>query len=196
MIFRGELAPGARLSPPELAERFGVSTMPVREALRLLGEEGLIEVAPRKWTRVASPDPRLLDEIYPLLAMLERHAVATAPNVPIDAVAAARRANEELAEAARSHDVLACIQADDRFHDALSRLNPNRTLQHTIASLKARIHLLESTYYRTDDASESIRQHGEIIDALIGNDLDRAGEIVAENWEMGHAKLRSALAAR
>jgi len=193
MIFRGELEPGTRLSPPELAQRFGVSAMPVREALRLLGEEGLVEVAPRQWTKVASPDPRLLDEIYPIVAALERFAVSTVPSVPIEAINEARAANVALAEAAGRHDVVGCTEADDCFHDAIVRINPNETLQRTIASLKARTRMLESTYYRIDDASESVRQHAEIIDALIKNDVERAGKIVSANWEMGHAKLRAAL---
>ena len=192
LICRGELEPGARLSPPELAARFGVSTMPVREALRLLGEEGLVEVAPRKWTRVASPDPKLLDEVYPIVATLERFAVSTVPSVPIEAINEARDANGALANAAARHDVVGCTEADDCFHDAIVRLNPNETLRRTISSLKARTRVLESTYYRIDDASESVRQHAEILDALIRNDVERAGEIVAENWEMGHAKLRAA----
>jgi DNA-binding GntR family transcriptional regulator len=192
LIFRGELEPGTRLSPPELAQRFGVSTMPVREALRLLGEEGLVEVAPRKWTRVASPDPNLLDEVYPIVGTLERFAVSTVPSVPIEAINEARDANRDLADAVARHDVVGCTEADDRFHSVLIHLNANETLRRTIASLKARTRMLESTYYRLDDASESVRQHAEIIDALIRNDVERAGEIVAENWEMGHAKLRAA----
>jgi DNA-binding GntR family transcriptional regulator len=191
-IFRGELEPGTRLSPPELARDFGVSTMPVREALRLLGEEGLVEVSPRKWTRVTYPDPNLLDEIYPIVATLERFALSTVSSVPVEVVNEAREANSDLADAAARHDVVGCTEADDRFHTALVNLNPNETLRRTIAALKARTRLLESAYYRLDDASESVQQHAEIIDALIRNDVKRAGEIVAANWEMGHAKLRAA----
>src|SRR4051812_9253529 len=76
-ILTGELQSGARLSPAGLAESFGVSTMPVREALRLLEEDGLIETSPRRWTRVASPDPGLADEIYPVIAVLEDFALRT-----------------------------------------------------------------------------------------------------------------------
>src|SRR5262245_46210954 len=66
-ILTGELRAGSRLSPAALAQGFGVSTMPVREALRLLEEDGLIETSPRRWTRVASPNPGLADEVYPVI---------------------------------------------------------------------------------------------------------------------------------
>lgn len=194
MIFRGELAPGARLSPLDLAERFEVSATPVREALRALAEEGLVEVEPRKWTRVAALNPELLDEVYPLLAELERFAVATAPAVPLEAIAAAKRANAELVAAAAAHDVVGCIRADARFHETLVDLNPNEILKAMIAALKARTYMLESTYYRVDGASRSVEQHAEIIESLLRNDLQQAGETVAANWAMGHARLRRALA--
>jgi DNA-binding GntR family transcriptional regulator len=194
LILRGELAPNERLSPQELASRFGCSTMPVREALRLLGEEGLIEVAPRRWTRVAAIEPGLLDDIYPLLALLEQHAILTAPRIPVSSLTEARRANSEFAEAAASGDVVGCAAADYRFHEILCELSENVTLQRLVAGLKERIRLLEGAYYRSDDASESVRQHQQILDALAAEDRERAGELVANNWRMGHRKLRSALA--
>jgi DNA-binding GntR family transcriptional regulator len=194
LILRGDLAPNERLSPQELASRFGCSTMPVREALRLLGEEGLVDVAPRRWTRVAGIEPELLDEVYPLLALLEQHAVLTAPRIPVSSLTEARRANAEFAQAAASGDVVGCAAADYRFHEILCELSENATLRRLVAGLKARIRLLEGAYYRSDDASESVRQHQQILDALAAEDRERAGEVVAENWRMGHRKLRSALA--
>jgi DNA-binding GntR family transcriptional regulator len=193
LILRGELAPNERLSPQELASRFGCSTMPVREALRLLGEEGLVDVVPRKWTRVAAIEPELLDQIYPLLAVLEQHAVATAPRIPVSSLTRAQQANTEFAEAAAAGDVVGCSAADYQFHEILCELSENATLRRLIAGLKARIRLLEGAYYRSDDAAESVRQHAEILDALAAEDRERAGEVVAENWRMGHRKLRSAL---
>lgn len=190
-ILGGTLEVGQRLSPSLLGARFGVSTMPVREALRLLQEEGLIEVAPRKWTRVSSPDPRLADEVYPVVAVLEEFAIASAPGVPLESIVLARDANHQLAQAAATHDVLGCVRADGAFHDALIGLSLNATLVRTIHDLKARIRLLESIYYRADDARESVKQHEAMLEALVQQDMAAAGRIVAENWHQGHSKLRN-----
>jgi DNA-binding GntR family transcriptional regulator len=193
-ILTGQLPAGTRLSPARLAESFGVSTMPVREALRLLEDDGLIQTSPRRWTRVASPDPGLADEIYPLIGLLEDYALRTAPGAPVEQVQRARQANAALASAANRHDVLACLAADDSFHSVLVDLHPSPALRRTVADLKARTRLLEGAYFRFDDASTSVEEHNAVIDALVRGDMRQAGKSIAANWQHGLQKLRSVLA--
>jgi DNA-binding GntR family transcriptional regulator len=190
MVLRGAPPAGERLSIPDLATAFGVSTMPVREAIRHLQAEGLVDVAPRRWTRVAMPDPALADEIYPVLAELERIAISSAPGAPVSAIATARAANRALAEAAERHDVLGCAEADHLFHATLIGLNPNRTLRRIIEELKGRLQLLESVYYRHEDVKDSLAHHEQILDALVRQDFATAGERAAANWIMGLEKVR------
>jgi DNA-binding GntR family transcriptional regulator len=192
-ILTGELKSGARLSPAALAESFGVSTMPVREALRLLEDDGLIETAPRRWTRVAYPDPGLADDVYPLLAVLEEYALRTAPAVPLAALTEARRANAELEQAAAEHDVLACVAADVRFHSALVSSHVNAALLDMIDGLKMRIRLLEGSFFQVDDAKISIGQHAKVVEALAAGDGAAAGAAVAANWHHGLRRLREVL---
>ena len=194
MILSGELEAGTRLSPSDLASRFKVSTMPVREALRLLQLDGLIETSPRRWTRVASADPKVAEDLYPILSVLESFALATAPSAPVEAITKARRANEALATAAASHDIPSCLAADDEFHRILVHLNPNRPLHETIADLKVRIRLLEGAYFRVEDASQSVEDHAQIVEALAHEDMERAGELIARNWERSLRRLRVILA--
>lgn len=195
-IVAGELPSGSRLSPAALAESFGVSTMPVREALRLLEEDGLIETAPRRWTRVVTPDPAIADEVYPVIGVLEDFALHSAPSAPLATITRARSANAALGRAAAAHDVLACAAADAEFHDSLVSLNPNETLRRTIADLKTRIRLLEGSFFRVDDASISIRQHDDVLEALIAGDMVAAGHAVAANWSHGLQRLREMLSAQ
>jgi DNA-binding GntR family transcriptional regulator len=195
-ILGGELEPGQRVSPGRLATQFGVSVTPVREALRLLEEEGLIDVSPRRWTRVSVPDPKVAEEVYPIVAVLEELAVTSAPAASIDDIASARDANAMLARAAVEQDVLACARADADFHDALLRLSHNARLIQTIHDLKARILLLESVYYRADRAAESVKQHRAIIDALVQGEMEQAGLLVAENWRYGFRTVRDEILGR
>jgi len=74
-ILDGTLGAGTKLSQVSLAEQLGVSRTPLREVLRMLQEEGLVEIEPNQRTRVSTLDPRELDEIYASRIMLESLAV-------------------------------------------------------------------------------------------------------------------------
>jgi DNA-binding GntR family transcriptional regulator len=192
-ILSGELPRGSRLSPAKLAARFGVSTMPIREALRLLEEDGLVEMSARRWTRVASPDWALAGEVYPIVGLLEEHAIATGPFMSADQLARLEAANEELRAAVEAGNVQACVDADRRFHDIFAEGNANATLQRTISSLKARLALLESAFFQTAHSSRvSVRQHAEALDAARAGDLAQAGAHIRANWEHGLEVVRRA----
>jgi DNA-binding GntR family transcriptional regulator len=91
-ILSGALVPGERLIEEQLTRRFGTSRAPLREALRLLGQQGLVEHLPRRGVRVTELSPRDVDELFSLREVLERFAVQTAPPVP-DPLALAELAN-------------------------------------------------------------------------------------------------------
>ena len=94
-ILRGAFAPGERLVEEQLTRRFGTSRAPLREALRLLGQQGLVEHLPRRGVRVTELSARDLDELFGLRDALERFALQTAlddgPPAP-DRLAALERA--------------------------------------------------------------------------------------------------------
>ena len=192
-ILSGDLPAGSSLSATALAAEYGTSAMPVRDALRHLHDAGLVDVSPRQYTRVATPDPRLADEIYPLIIELERHAALSVSAAPVSAVQAAREANAELRRAASRHDVAGCLQADGAFHQVLIDLTANATLQRLLDDLKARIALLEGAFYRVDGAEESARHHELILDALARDDAQAAAEAITINWQHGWHRLRAAL---
>jgi DNA-binding GntR family transcriptional regulator len=192
-IFTGDLPAGARLSPGELARRFGVSTMPVREALGFLLEEGLVETSPRRWTRVVKPDRGLAGEIYPLLALLEEHAVAASPLPTKATVAKLRSSNDALAKAGRRGDVVACMEADTQLHETLTDRSGNATLTRILRDLRTRIRLYEGAYYRLDHLEESLADHGAIIDALVAGDAQKAGRLVTANWLRGYRRVTEAI---
>jgi DNA-binding GntR family transcriptional regulator len=77
MILSGELPPGSALLQAEMARKLGVSRTPMREAFRLLQEEGLIDARPDQRARVRAVDPQDLDDVYAARVMLEALAVTT-----------------------------------------------------------------------------------------------------------------------
>jgi DNA-binding GntR family transcriptional regulator len=196
-ILSGELPAGTRLSPVALAKQFGTSTMPVREALRLLEDDGLVETSARRWSRVATPELELADDLYPLVGMLESFAVAEGEPPPDSRLSRLRAANHDLRAAGREGNAIRCTDADTRFHGALVEGANNKPLEEIIDELKARMRLLEGAFFfHGDRVATSARQHDEIIEALAAGDLKTAAEVVQRNWEWGLQGVREALTRR
>jgi DNA-binding GntR family transcriptional regulator len=195
-ILDGSLPAGSSLSPAVLAKQMGASTMPVREALRLLQEEGLVEISARRWTRVTVPDASLAVEIYPLVGMLEAMAVRDSPPYSRRRLARLRAANRELARAGRAGDVQRAINADTDFHATLVEEMRNGTLRRIIDELKGKLRLLEGVFFRTERTNVSVGQHDEIVAALRDGDVEAAAAATQRNWEYSLEALRETLAVR
>ena len=133
LVLSGELAPGTRLGQVELAERLGISRTPVREALRRLGGEGLVEGHSHRGFRVAD---------LGLDAVLRRLEVRAILEPGIAALAAERRTGRDLelmkvaiADEAEARDGIEAHDASRRFHIALARASGNEELVRVIESL-------------------------------------------------------------
>jgi DNA-binding GntR family transcriptional regulator len=120
-IVRGTITPGQRLSETALAELFGVSRGPIREAFAQLEREGLVTLERHRGARVTSLSTADIDEIYELRVSLERLAVERACRHATTADFAAMAAVVDvLRDAAARADVVAVVEADVRFHDLIS----------------------------------------------------------------------------
>lgn len=184
----GVYRPGDRLREDEVAERFGISRTPVREALARLQEKGLVEAGPGRGLAVAELDMQRIFEIYALRTELEsivaRFAAQHATDVEIDNLdrlnadfAAAR----EPAEAARLNRI---------FHARLYDAARNRYLQAAVEELHDSIALLpHTTFVHTDRIGEAAREHGTIIEALRQRDVEAA-------WRAGRDHIEAALRTR
>lgn len=190
-ILSGDLTPGERISPTLLAQRFGTSVMPVRDALQLLEQEGLVETSPRRWTRVVELDPTLVEEVVPLVSVLEQHAVSSARSIPSSAIKRLRSANARLERAARRGDLAGCIEADVAFHDTLVALAGNRSLERAVADARSKIQLLRPQVLRPDDAAGSVAEHEQIIVHLAAGDRAGAKRFLRANWERGLRRFRA-----
>lgn len=183
-ILSGELKPGSRLTPTVLARTLHTSAMPVREALRVLEQEGLVEVSARRYTRVAMPRREVADEAYPLLGLLEGHSLRQAP-VPAAAIVDARRATEALAEADATADRR---RSDVRFHRAITSASSPIT-RGILSMLYGRIALLEVGYHETHEPDESVSEHESLLEALERGDGPAAAAIVERHWARGYREI-------
>src|SRR4051794_35081703 len=142
-IVDGTLAPGERLRDPELCAWLGLSRTPVREALGRLEQDGLVETAPQRFTRVAPLDRRAARDAFPVVATL--HALAAELAVPRlvgDDLEAMVAANERFARALEAGDVDAALAADDRFHAVFLVASANTEVPRALDRLMPRVRRL------------------------------------------------------
>lgn len=115
LITDGTLEPGEVLRDQQIAQVLGVSRTPVREALRRLEDEGFVETALNRWTRVAPLDLRKTMETYSIIEALEVCALETARLTPDD-LKQMTTANDAMRGALRKHQAAAVLEADEAFH--------------------------------------------------------------------------------
>jgi len=190
-IVDGILLPGERLRDVELAERLGVSRMPVREALTRLADEGYIQMAANRWTRVAPADPADADRIYPILAALEVLAIRlAAPHLGPAAIARMRESNERLRRAIETGDAVTASREDRELHGVYIDATRNPELIEILASLKAKLGRLEIVYFGGSViAVRSADEHDHLIDALAQADVEAAVAIVTRNWQQSYERI-------
>ena len=144
-LVTGQMSPGEVYSAPQLAERFGVSVTPVREALLELVRDGLLVAVRNRGFRVVDPAPGELDAMGEVRLLLEPAAAERAARQPEGRRAAAagplRDAARQVVAAAAAGDVVAHVRADRAFHAALLELADNPVLAETVLRLRDRSRL-------------------------------------------------------
>jgi DNA-binding GntR family transcriptional regulator len=194
----GELRPGEKLLDSELAEYLGVSRTPVREALRRLEDKALVEASANRWTRVTKITIDAAELIYPIIWTLEALALSAAmPLLTAREFAQMKHANADLARALDNHEPVNASKADARFHDVFIQASKNPYLIDILEDLKIKHRRLEVIYFEgTMCASDSVREHQKVLDALESNAANEAKAYIQNNWISSLARLRTNPAAR
>lgn len=177
------LKPGSRLNDTALAAEFGVSRTPVREALKRLEDEGLVETVPGSITRVAPLRPEEARHAFVVAAALYALAARLAALSIDEAMLESMRAsNARLRQAAAARDTLAAIEADDAFHSAAVEAAGNPEIAAALARLLPKLRRLEIARFAADRAADSADQHERIIEAFRKGDAVSAAELTETNW--------------
>lgn len=172
MVAIGELKPGQYLGEDELAKRFGVSRTPIREALVQLGSVGIVEIRPRRRTRVAQFDPHLLVEMFEVMAELEAMCgrLAARRMMPEELEELAL-ANEDCRSALSEDQPDAYYYANERFHELLYLGSKNRCLIEQAKNLHRRLRPYRRLQLRLRSrVSQSFDEHCAIVQALQEHD--------------------------
>jgi DNA-binding GntR family transcriptional regulator len=183
-ILDGRIAPGARLKEGALARDLGISRTPVREALRALHIEGLVQSAPNRGATVRSYTVDDLREIYSLRALLEGHAARLA--APLARPQTLDRLRESCVRFAglrrTGAPIPEFVQENLLFHEAILEAAGSSRLV-TMARRVMEIPLVYRTYswYSPDQRHDAERQHLRLVQALERHDADRAEIVMKEH---------------
>ena len=184
-IIEGVYRPGETIRDQDLADALGVSRTPVREALQRLQDEGFVETATNRWTRVATLDLDEVRHLYPIIWSLELLAISLAQHrLTSHDLEHMREANARLHEALTTKDAVAASKADYAFHQIFIDQSANPDLIRILNEVKIRLRWLEVAYFRElVVAIQSIREHEAILDALEKGSYEQAAQAIKTNWE-------------
>ena len=192
-ILDGRLAAGSRLLETELAERFGVSRGPVRDALNELARQGLAVDLPRRGTFVSRLSEQDLDEVYVLRRAIEeaavRLAIAKASDEDIAAMYVCLEAGED---AYGTTDLPAAWEADMAFHRTFCRMSGNGRLLELFEGLASQTVLLMRTALATHASlawTPPVELHRRIADAVAARDVAGAMHAVGEHYQYTQDRL-------
>ena len=189
-ILNGTLPPGTKLSQVSLAAQLGISRTPLREVLRMLQEEGLVEIEPNQRTRVAGLDPQELDDIYASRILLETLALSmTIGHFGTKARSEARRLLTAMRRAAKNGDFDAWFAAHTEYHRVCTAA-AGETMQRQLRAFADRTTRYIRIYQLSEPNSWQTAgdiEHAAILAALIAG--DERGAVMG----MAHHLARTAL---
>jgi DNA-binding GntR family transcriptional regulator len=186
-IISGALTAGSRVSEPDLAERYGISRTPIREAFRQLESEGYLTVIPRRGAVVSEFSQKDVEEFYAIKSILEGYAARRAcEKLTPKELDRLQAINDRLLDLASHNDIKAFFKVHNDFHDLFIKAADNEKLRELITSLVTRFQRLRLMSLSLPGRMKiSIQEHEKIIDAFRKRDAATAELLVRKNAEYG-----------
>ncbi|MBK5277065.1 MAG: GntR family transcriptional regulator [Desulfuromonadales bacterium] len=186
-IISGSLKAGSRVSEPELADRYGISRTPIREALRQLESEGYLTVIPRRGAVVSEFSQKDVEDFYAIKSILEgyaaRQACSRLTEKELDKLQAN---NNRLRLLADQNDIKSFFKLHNDFHDMFIKAADNERLRELITSVVTRFQRLRFTSLSLPGRMMvSVLEHEKIIEAFRRRDAESAETLVRKNAEYG-----------
>lgn len=190
-IFAHDLTPGDWIDEQKLAEEYGISRTPLREALKVLAAEGLVDLKPRRGCYVTEISRQDIDDIFPLMAMLEGRCAFIAVQLakPAD-IRGLKAIHEKLELAAKESRIDAFFEANQEFHRRIQELTNNRWLLSVIQDLRkvlklSRLHSLSLE----GRLQQSLEEHRVIMAAFEAGDAEQAERSMHDHLLYGREAL-------
>lgn len=190
-IFAHELTPGTWIDEQKLADQYGISRTPLREALKVLAAEGLVLLKPRRGCYVTELSPQDLDDIFPLMALLEGRAAHEATQkATANDIVELTAIHEQLESSAREGRMTDFFEANQEFHKKLQELSNNRWLLSVIQDLRkvlklSRLHSLSLE----GRLQQSLDEHRAMMQAIAKRQTKEAEQLMHDHILSGREAL-------
>ena len=186
MIRKGILVKGQKIDEKRLCESMGVSRTPVREALRLLKSDGLIDLIPHKGAYVSQPCIEEINDMFEVMSVLEgtcaRLAVANMKGKDFKRI---ESLHKELEEHYRNRDYEAYLKKNHIFHVFIQELAGNKVLNDVINGLRQKILLYrQKQLYQPERFHQSIQEHRDLLQAFRKKDPSSAESLMKHHLLM------------
>lgn len=184
-IFRKELEPGSWIDELKIAEEYGISRTPLREALKVLAAEGLVTMKVRRGAYVTEVSERDMADVYHLLSLLESDAAS------VVATQADTAALEELQDIhaqleSACDDTVRFLSLNERFHTRILELADNRWRELMVADLRKVMRLnRHNSLLKQGRIKDSLSEHREILNAIKARDPEGAARCMRVHFDAG-----------
>jgi len=184
-IFRRELEPGSWIDELKIAEEFGISRTPLREALKVLAAEGLVTMKVRRGAYVTEMSEKDLRDVYHLLSLLESDAAGVvAERATPEQQQTLRDLHAELESAAGNRE--AFFSVNERFHMALLDMADNRWRSQMVADLRKVMKLnRHNSLFKQGRIEDSLSEHRAILDAMLSRDAEGTRRAMEAHFAQG-----------
>ena len=188
-IFTRELEPGSWIDEMRIAEAYGISRTPLREALKVLAAEGLVTMKVRRGAYVTEVSARDLSDVYHLLSLLESDAAGVVATVATDAqIDELRGIHRELIAASKLGTEIweRFFEINERFHMRLLEIANNRWRDQMVADLRKVMKLnRHQSLLKSGRIDESLKEHQELMTAIASRDSALAAQKMREHFING-----------
>ena len=192
MIIDGSLAPGTRINEVQLGTSLGVSRTPLREAIKTLASEGLVDMVPARGAVVHRFTATDIAEILEVIKMLEQSAAIIACERSSEAqIEEIRQMHAAMLQHYAARDRLSYFKLNQAIHSAIVSCAANATLQQTHDTLQARIRRIRFVGHDGPDLwAAAVAEHEEMIEALTARDGARLAEVLGRHLDMALVRVR------
>ncbi len=183
LIVEGDLAPGSKISEKDLSDLFAVSRTPLREALKVLAREGLVELSPNRGASVAALTLDDLEEAFPVMGALEALSGELACLAITDReLATVERQHAAMLQAYENRDMPTYFKHNQAIHQAILEAARNPTLEQMQNALAGRIRRARYMANMSDDRwAKAVAEHETILEALKARDSERLAVILKQH---------------
>lgn len=182
-ILRGDLVPGERLMELQLAAKLGVSRTPIREAIRMLEQEGLAITIPRKGAIVAGMTEKDMQDVLEIREALEELSVQVAcDKITDEEIAKLQKNMKNFEHSLKSGDLKKMAQADVEFHDVIYQATDNPKLISMLNNLREQMYRYRVEYLKNPQNHEQLlKEHEAIYKGIVEKDKDAVTDMIRKH---------------